>query len=89
MNFEREGMKKAMEDADATHVDAMHYAASARIRVVKDKNEAARTGTKFWSSILEYEKKGKVTLNEVELADRSVQSITGWSDPGGSSERQP
>ena len=37
-------------------------------------------GTKFWSSVLEYEKKGKVTSNEVELADRSVQSITGWSD---------
>ena len=36
---------------------------------------------KFWYSILEYEKKGKVTSNEVELADRSVQNITGWSDP--------
>ena len=78
VNFGRGGMKKAMEDADATHVDAMHYAASARIRVGKDKNEATRTGTKFWSSVLEYEKKGKVfTSNEVELADRSVQSITG------------
>ena len=62
-------MKKAMEDADTTHVDAMHYAASAGIRVGKDKNEAARTGTNFWSSVVEYEKKGKVTPNEVELAD--------------------
>ena len=56
VNFGRGGMKKAMEDADA-----MHYAASAGIRVDKDKNEAARTGTKFWYSVLEYEKKGKVT----------------------------
>ena len=63
-----------------THVDAMHYAASTGIRVGKDKSEAARTGTKFWSSVLEYEKKGKVTSNEVELADRSVPNITGWSD---------
>ena len=31
-------MKKAMEDADATHVDVMHYAASVGIRVGKDKN---------------------------------------------------
>jgi hypothetical protein len=74
-------MKRSMEDADATHVDAMHYAASAGIRVGKDKTEAARAGAKFWTSVLEYEKKGKVTSNEVELADRSVQSITGWSDP--------
>ena len=81
VNFGRGGMKKAMEDADATHVDAMHYAASAGIRVGKDKTEAARAGAKFWTSVLEYEKKGKVTSNEVELADRSVQSITGWSDP--------
>ena len=81
VNFGRGGMKKAMEDADTTHVDAMHYAEWAGIRVGKDKNEAARTGTKFWSSVLEYEKKGKVTSNEVELADRSVQNITGWSDP--------
>ena len=46
--------------------------------MAKDKNEAARMGTKCWSSVLEYEKKGKVTLNEIELANRSVQSITGW-----------
>ena len=77
MNFEKGGMKKVVEDSKATHVDAMHYATSAGIRVRKDKNEVARTGTKFWSSVLEYEKKGKVTSNEVELADRSVQSITG------------
>ena len=81
VNFERGGMKKAMEDVDVTHVDAMHYAASAGIRVGKDKTEPVRTGTKFWSSVLEYEKKGKVTSNEVELADRSVQNITRWSDP--------
>ena len=68
-------MKKAMEDADTTHVDAMHYAEWAGIRVGKDKNEAARTGTKFWSSVLEYEKKGKVTSNEVGLADQSVQNF--------------
>ena len=61
-------MKKAMNDANATHVDAMHYAASVGIRVDKDKNEAARTGTKFWASVLEY-KKGKVTSNDVECHD--------------------
>ena len=81
VNFRGGGMKKAMEDAGTTHVDAMHYAASVGIRFGKDKNEVARTGTKFWSSVLEYEKKGKVTSNEVELEDRSVQNITGWSDP--------
>ena len=61
---------KAMEDVEATHEDVMHYAASARIRVRKDKNEAARMGTKFSSSILECKKKRKVTLNEVELAKK-------------------
>ena len=69
VNFGIGGMKKAMEDADATHVDAMHYAASAGIRVGKDKTEAARAGAKFWTSVLEYEKKGKVTSSEVELVD--------------------
>mgnify|MGYP007007547964 CR=1 FL=1 len=64
-----------------THVDAMHYVASTEIRVGKDKSEVARTGTKFWSSVLECKKKGKVTSDDVELADQSVQSITGWSDP--------
>ena len=58
-------MKKAMEDADATHVDV----ASAGIRVGKDKTEVARAGAKFWTSVLEYEKKGKVTSSEVDLAD--------------------
>ena len=57
-----------MEDADVTHVDAMHYVASAGIRVGKDKTEAVRAGAKFWTSVLEYEKKGKVTSSEVELA---------------------
>ena len=66
-------MKKVVEDAELNHVDAMHYAGSAGIRVGKDKNEAARKRTKLWSSVLEYEKKGKVTSNEVELEDRSVQ----------------
>mgnify|MGYP006950775934 CR=1 FL=1 len=62
-------MKKAMEDIEATHGDTMHYAASVGIRVRKDKNEAARTGTKFWSSVLECKKKGKETSDDVELAD--------------------
>ena len=70
VNFGRGGMKKAMEDADATHVDAMHYAASARIRLGKDKIEATRAGEKFWTSVLEYEKKGKATSRKVELADQ-------------------
>ena len=63
-----------MEDADATHVDAMHYAASAGIKVGKDKTEAARAGTKFWTSVLEYEKKGKVTSSEVELNTGSFET---------------
>ena len=58
-----------MEDVDVTHVDAMHYAASVGIRFGKDKTEAARAGAKFWTSVLEYEKKGKVTSSKVELAD--------------------
>ena len=65
-------MKKAMKDAEVTHVDAMHYVVLAGIRVGKDKTKTAGAGAKFWSTILEYEKKGKVTSNEVELADRSV-----------------
>ena len=38
VSFGRGGMKKAMEDVDMSHVDAMHYAASVGIRVGKDKN---------------------------------------------------
>ena len=75
------GMKKVMEDAEVTHVHAMHYVALAGIRVRKDKIEVVKAGAKFWSTVLEYENKGKVTPNKVALADRSVQSITGWSDP--------
>ena len=40
-------------------------APSAGIRVGKDKSEATRSGTRFWSIVLEYEKKGKITSDEV------------------------
>ena len=60
VNFGRGGMKKSKEDADATHVDAMHYTTSAGIRVGKDKNEAAKTGTKFWSLFLSVRRRAKL-----------------------------
>ena len=60
VNFGRGGMKKAMEDADVTHVDVMHYAASAGIRVGKDKNEVARTGTNFGLQFSSTRRRGRL-----------------------------
>ena len=36
VNFGRGGLKKIMDEADASHAEAIHYAASASIRVGKE-----------------------------------------------------
>ena len=47
MNFGRGGLKKIMDEADASHVEAIHYAASAGIRIAKEKLGMIKPGMGF------------------------------------------
>ena len=81
VNFGRGGMKKVAEEEDARHVEAMHYAATAGIRVRKENLKTIKPNAGFWPTVLEYEKKGKIVSEDLKLADRNVKRVTGWSDP--------
>ena len=52
-NFGRGGMKRLMEEAEARHVEAVHYSASAKIRVGGETSVSKERGTGFWSLVLE------------------------------------
>ena len=45
-NFGRGGLKKIVEEEDARHVEAMHYAASAEIRVGRENLKTIKPGEK-------------------------------------------
>ena len=47
VNFGRGGLKKSMDEADVSHVEAIHYAASAGIRIGKEKLGMIKPGTGF------------------------------------------
>ena len=47
VNFGRGGLKKIMDEADASHVEAIHYAASAGIRIAKEKLGMIKPGMGF------------------------------------------
>ena len=55
----------------------MHYAASAGIRVGSENLKTIKPGVGFWLTIFECEKKGKIDLEDLKLADGNVQRVTG------------
>jgi hypothetical protein len=74
-------MKKIVEEEDAQHVDAMHYAATAGIRVGRENLKPIESRAGFWPTVFECEKKGKIEAEDLELAGRNVKRVTGWTDP--------
>jgi hypothetical protein len=80
-NFGRGGLKKIVEIEDGRHVEAMHYVASIGISVGRENLKTIKPGTGFWPTVFECEKKGKIDSEDLEIADRNVRRITGWSDP--------
>ena len=81
VNFGRGGLKKSMDEADVSHVEAIHYAASAGIRIGKEKLGMIKPGTGFWPTVLEYKNKGKINSDDAKLANLHVRDLTGWADP--------
>jgi hypothetical protein len=59
VNFGRGGMKKIIEEEDAQHVDAMHYAATAGIRVARENLKPIESRVGFWPTVFECKKKRK------------------------------
>ena len=43
--------------------------------------ETIKSSAGFWPTVFECEKKGKIDSEDLELADRNVKRVTGWSDP--------
>ena len=66
-----------MDEADVSHVEAIHYAATAGIRIGKEKLGVIKPGMGFWLTILEYEKQGKINSDDTKLANLHVQDLTG------------
>ena len=81
VNFGSGGMKKIVEEEDAKHVVAMHYAATAGIRVRRENLKLIETRGGFWPTVFEFEKKGKFGSKDLQLAGGNVKRVTGWSDP--------
>jgi hypothetical protein len=81
VNFGKGGMKKIVEEEDVQHVDAMHYAATAGIRVERENLKPIETRVGFWPTVFECEKKGRVDSEDLELAGQNVKRVTGWADP--------
>jgi hypothetical protein len=58
----------------------MHYAVTAGIRVGWENLKLIKTRGGFWPTVFEFEKKGKFGLEDLQLANRNVKSVTGWLD---------
>ena len=73
-------MKRLMEEAEAWHVEAVHYSTSTGIRV--GGGEARKTNTaRFWPLMLEGLAGTRLRKEEANRAEKRVREITGWSDP--------
>ena len=68
-----------MEEAAARHVEAIHYSASAGIRV-GEKVTKPDSKSGFWPVILETLSGGRLQTEEAEHADERVREVTGWID---------
>ena len=73
-------MKRLMEEAAARQVKAVHYSASAGIRV-GEKATKPDIKSRFWPAILETLSEGSLKREEAEHAEEHVRKVTGWSDP--------
>ena len=71
-------MRRLMEEAEARHVEAVHYSASAGIRVGKEGRRQEEKEFDFWPSILGSLSKGKFKREETDEVERRVQEATGW-----------
>ena len=72
-------MKRLMEEAVAWHVKAVHYSASASIRI-GEKMTKTDSNSGFWPVILETLSGGRLQKEEAEHAEERVREVTGWSD---------
>ena len=81
VNFGRGGMKKIVEEEDARHVDAMHYAVIGGIRVGRESLKLIKVETGLWPTIFEFEKKGKIDSKDLQLTNHNIKRVTGWLDP--------
>ena len=72
-------MKRLMEEAAARHVEAVHYSASAGIRVGE---KATKPDSKFgfWPVILETLSEGRLQKEEAERAEERVREVIGCSE---------
>ena len=76
MNIGRGGMKQLMEEAATRHAEAVHYLASAGIRVgSNDGRKMKESG--FWPLVLEGLSGVRLKREEVDRADQQVQEVTG------------
>jgi hypothetical protein len=80
VNFGKGGMEKIVEEEDAQHVDAMHYAVTAVVRVGRENLKLIETRIGFWPIVFECEKKGRIDSEDLELAGRNLKCVTGWAD---------
>ena len=73
-------MKRLMEEVVARHVEAVHYSASAGIRVGEKATEPdSKFG--FWPVILETLSEGRLQKEEAQHAEERGCDVTGLSDP--------
>ena len=62
------------------NVEAIHYAASADIRV-GEKVAKPDTKPEFWLVVLETFSEGRLQKREADRVEGRVHEVTGWSDP--------
>ena len=76
VNFGWGGMKRLMEEAAKRQVEAVHYSASASIRVCE---KGAKPDTKpgFWTVILKTLSDGRLQKGEAKRAKERVREVTG------------
>ena len=76
VNPGRGGMKRLMEEAAVRHVEAIHYSASADIRV-GGKVDTPDTHPGFWPVVLETFSGGRLQKGEAERAEKRVCEVIG------------
>ena len=79
-NFGHGGMKRLVEEAAARHADAIHYSASAWIRLGGSKDREAKD-LEFRPSVLESLSRVWLRREETDRAEQRLREITSWDDP--------
>ena len=73
-------MKRIMEEATTRHVEALHYSASARIRVGGERGTGSGVEAGFWLFVLEGFSGKKLKNEKADRTEKQVQEVTGWND---------